>query len=240
MGVPSEEWRLAIFLSMYGRIEYGTEDYFRSILKEGMNVVDVGANLGIYTLHALAAKCFVYSYEPTPKIFKILLDNIGINGFEPEGKAAAYNLAVSDVEGEMKFAVYDNLFQNNTFFPINAGDKTIDVRTVSLDNHLSHLAHIDVVKIDVEGAEQLVLKGMKKIISNNPEIKIIMEFAPVHIKRAGSEPLDFISDIRGMGLDIHLIDEDSGEIREISDEELCGVYSANVLLRNSLREKVRR
>ncbi len=230
MGVPSEEWRLAIFLSLYGRFEFGTEDFFVSILKEGMNVVDVGANLGIYTLHALAAKCFVYSYEPTPRIFKILEDNIGINGFEPEGRATVYNLAVSDVEGEMKLAVYDNINGHNTFFPDNAGDQTIEVKTVSLDNHLSHLDHIDVVKIDVEGAEQWVLKGMKRIISNNPEIMIIMEFAPVHIKRSGSDPSDFVQDIRNMGLEIHLIDEESGKIRDISDEELCGVYSANVLL----------
>jgi FkbM family methyltransferase len=230
MGVPSEEWRLAIFLSIYGRFEFGTEDFFVSILKEGMNVVDVGANLGIYTLHALASKCFVYSYEPTPRIFKILQDNIGINGFEPEGRATVYNLAVSDVEGAMKLAVYDNINGHNTFFPDNADDQTIEVKTVSLDHHLSHLEHIDVVKIDVEGAEQWVLKGMKRIILNNPEIKIIMEFAPVHIKRSGSDPSDFIREIRDMGLDIQLIDEETGKIRDISDDELCGVYSANVLL----------
>jgi hypothetical protein len=76
----------------------------------------------------------------------------------------------------------------------------------------------------------LVLKGMKRIISNNPEIKIIMEFAPEHIKRSGRMPLDFIHDIRSMGLDIQLIDKDSGVIHKVNDEELCEAYSANVLL----------
>ncbi len=230
IGVPSEEWRLVVFLSHYGRFEFGTENFFRSIVKEGMNVLDIGANLGIYTLHALAAGCNVYCYEPTPKIFKILLDNIGINGFEPSGRAYAYNLAVSDTEGEMKFAVYENLNGHNTFFPSEANDKTIQVKTVSLDQHLAHLSRVDVAKIDVEGAEHLVLKGMQGIIDNNPHIKIIMEFAPSHLKRAGKDPLEFIQQIRSMRLGIRLIDENSGEILEISDEELCKVYSANLLL----------
>jgi len=233
IGVPSEEWRLALFLSQYGRFEFGTEDFFRSILKEGMNVLDIGANLGIYTLHALAAGCHVYSYEPTPKVFNILLDNIGINGFEPTGRAQTYNLAVSDTEGEMKFAIYESLNGHNTFFPSDENDKTIQVKTVSLDNHLARLSHVDVAKIDVEGAEYLVLKGMRGIIARNPHLKIIMEFAPSHLKRAGKDPLDFIQQIRSMGLGIRLIDENSGEILEISDEDLCKVFSANVLLEKS-------
>lgn len=233
IGVPSEEWRLALFLSQYGRFEFGTEDFFRSIIKEGMNVLDIGANLGIYTLHALAAGCHVYSYEPTPKVFKILLDNIAINGYEPSGRAHTYNLAVSDTQGEMKFAVYEDLNGHNTFFASDANDKTIQVQTVSLDHHLAHLSHVDVAKIDVEGAEHLVLKGMEGIIARNPHLKIIMEFAPSHLKRAGKDLLEFIQQIRFMGLGIHLIEENSGEILEIGDEDLCNVYSANLLLEKS-------
>ena len=233
IGVPSEEWRLAVFLSIYGRFEFGSEDYFCSILKAEMNVVDVGANLGIYTLHALKAGCQVFAYEPTPRVYNILLDNIGINGFEPTGRANVYNLAVSNVEGKAKFAIYENRNGHNSFYANNNEDKMIEVKTVVLDDHLAKITHIDVVKIDVEGAEPLVLEGMKGIITKNPNIKILMEFAPVHLRRGGKDPLDFIGDIRAMGLDIRLIHEDSGEILEISDEALCAVYSANVLLMRS-------
>jgi len=233
IGVPSEEWHLAVFLNQYGRFEFGTEDFFRSILREGMNVLDIGANLGIYSLHALAAGCHVYAYEPTPKVFDILIDNIGVNGFEPAGRAHLYRLAVSDTEGEVEFAVYENRNGHNTFYPTDATDKRIQVKTVTLDKHLAHLTHVDVAKIDVEGAEPLVLKGMQGIIANNPGIKIIMEFAPSHLQRAGQAPLDFIRAIRAMGLRIRLIDEESGELREIHDDDLCAVYSANVLLEKS-------
>jgi FkbM family methyltransferase len=229
-GVPSEEWRLALFLNTYGFFEPGTEKYFRSILREGMNILDIGANLGIYTLHALAAGCHVYSYEPTPNIFNILLDNIGINGFEPSGRAKAYNLAVSDVEGEMEFAIYANISGHNSFYASNDNDRRIKVKTICLDHHLSHLTHVDVVKIDVEGAEPLVLKGMKEIIEKNPAIKIIVEFGPSNLKRGGHDPLEFLTTIRRMGLDILKINEETGELQKISDPDLCAVYSANVLL----------
>ena len=233
-GVPSEEWRLAVYLSSGGTFEPGTEKYFRSILKEGMQVLDIGANLGIYTLHALAAGCHVYSYEPTPRIYKILLDNIGINGFEPTGRAHVYNLAVSDIEGEVEFAIFDiNEHQNNSIFKKNMNDKTIKVKTVSLDKHLNSVTRIDVVKIDVEGAEPLVLKGMRKIIANNPDIKIIMEFAPSNLKRGGVEPANFIKTIRTMDLDIHVIDTQSGDIFDISNDELCQAFSVNVLLQRT-------
>jgi FkbM family methyltransferase len=231
IGVPSEEWRLAVFLSMNGFFELGTEKYFRSILKEGLNVIDVGAYLGIYTLHALAAGCCVYSYEPTPKICDILVDNVGVNGFEPTHRAHIYNLAVSDAEDKAKFSIIGNgVGQMNSLFAVNPDDKTIEVKTVNLDKHLVQLGHVDVVKIDAEGAEPQVMRGMAGIIEKNSGIKIIMEFAPAHLKRGGKEPLEFINDIRSMDLDIHLIHEESGEILDISDEALSEVFSVNVLL----------
>lgn len=230
-GVPSEEWRLAAYLNSGGTFEYGTEKYFCSILEKGMNVVDVGANLGIYTLHALAAGCNVYSYEPTPAIYKILVDNVGINGFEPTGRANIFNLAVTDIEGEVEFSVFGmNEHQNNSMFAKSKNDKRIKVKTVSLDNHVGNLPHIDVVKIDVEGAERLVIKGMKNIINNNPGIKIIMEFGPSNLLRGGTNPGKFIQAIRKLDLVIKSIDEGSGELMAISDDDLVNVFSRNILL----------
>lgn len=234
IGVPSEEWRLAVFLNTYGFFELGTEKYFRSIIKEGMNVIDVGAYLGIYTLHALKAGCQVYSYEPTPKIFDILVDNIGINGYEPTHRANIYNLAVCDKNGEASFSIIGNgMGQMNSLFASGPEDKAIKVKSVRLDDHLTMLDRVDIAKIDAEGAEPLVLKGMEGIIKKNPGIIIIMEFAPSHLKRGGKDPLAFITDIRALGMEIHLIHDESGEILDISDEDLCAVFSANVLLTRS-------
>jgi len=228
-GVPSEEWRLAKYLSQGGTFEPGTEKYFCSIIRNGMVVLDVGAYLGIYTLHALTAGCNVYSYEPTASIYKILSDNVGINGFEPTGRAHLYNLVVSDSEGEVDFALFSN-GQNNSIFTRDEENKSIRLRSVCLDTHLNKLDRVDVVKIDVEGAEPLVLRGMKGIIANNPQIKIIMEFAPSNLKRGGTDPKDFLTAIRAMKMSIHEINEGTGQVLNIEDDELCKAFSVNVLL----------
>lgn len=92
MGIPSEEWGLAMFLSLNGHFEPGTEKFFESIIKPGMSVVDIGANLGIFTLRALRGGCKVYAYEPTPSTYSILNQNIKANGYWESGRWNTFNL----------------------------------------------------------------------------------------------------------------------------------------------------
>lgn len=230
MGVPSEEWRLAMFLSLYGHFEPGTEKFFNTLLRKNMNVVDVGANLGIYTLHAGRAGCTVFSYEPTPTTFKLLQQNIAVNGFEAMGIIHPYNLAVAECEKEVVFTVCEGICGHNNMFESPDDKHNITVKAVALDNNLNEVQSIDVVKIDVEGAEPLVLRGMKDIIIRNPDIKIIMEFSPGNLIRAGVVPKDFIYEIRNGGLDIAWIDEETGTLTYRNDEDLMSVYSVNLFL----------
>jgi hypothetical protein len=64
-----------------------------------------------------------------------------------------------------------------------------------------------------------------------------MEFAPRHLKRGRQELLDFIYDIHSMGLEIHLIQAETGEILEIDNDALCAVFSVNVLLTKKVSNK---
>lgn len=230
LGVPSEEWRLAMYLNLNGHFEPGTERLFKRLLKEGMNVVDVGANLGIYTLYAAKAGCNVYCYEPTPSIYKLLLDNITVNGFAVTGRVHAYNLAVANDETKRLFSIEEGISgQSNNFFSTNV-HSSIMVEVVSLDHHLKQIQSVDVIKIDVEGAEFLVLQGMQELIKRSPNMKLIMEYAPEHLRRAGVLPEEFIETLRMQGFEIALIDESNGNIRLIRDEELWNVVSVNLLL----------
>jgi len=230
MGVPSEEWRLASYLSAFGYFELGTETLFKSLLKKDMNVLDIGANLGIFTLHAAKAGCNVYSYEPTPDIFKILKENIQLNGFAESNKVKSHNVAVGEKDGEATFVVYDDVSGHNTMFPNNKDGKKITVKVVSLDSHLPQGTPIDVVKIDVEGAEWLVLNGMKRIIAENPNIKIIMEYAAGHLKRANLDPDKLLSDIAEMGFEIYAIDDFTGELIKKTNDEIIEAPSNNLFL----------
>ncbi len=228
-GIPSEDHKLLIHL-IFGDPEPGLDRFLINNLKKGSTFVDIGAHIGMVTLRAallLGLEGKVYSFEPTPRIYKLLNSNIGINGFD--GIVESFQVAVSDKKGIAKFNLCD-IYGLNTLFPYENEGTLIEVETDSLDNILKYVNHIDMIKIDAEGAEPLILKGMEEIIIKNPEVVIIMEFGIGHFQRNGMDPVSFLKDIRNDGFKIYLIKEPTGEVLEISDEDLLKTYSENIIL----------
>jgi FkbM family methyltransferase len=233
MGFPAEEWRLAAYHVFHGQLERGLVQVFRTYVKKEMVVVDIGANVGTYTL--IAATLVgdggkVYSFEPTPRTYAILHDNVQINGLLESGRVVFSQIAVTDKKGKAQFAVYDRNCGHNTLFPNRDDRGLIEVDTDSLDDILIDVARVDVVKIDAEGAEPFVMRGMKSIISQNPNVTIFMEFAPIHLRRAAVDAKEFIKEIQGYGFSIQKIVEPSGDISPIGEQELLDSYSVNIML----------
>ena len=232
IGVPAAEWRVAAHLAFRGALEPGVTKLFQTLVKPGMVVVDVGANIGIYTLHAarlLAGRGKVHSFEPTPETVLILRDNIQVNGFLESGLVDIHPIALSDSGGEARLTVFPDNSGHNTLFWSDAA-AGISVKTAPLDEVLGPTARVDLVKIDTEGAEPLVLRGMRQIIAANPQIQIILEFAPSHLERAGVKPEDLLTDIRALGLRIYRIDDMTGDLAEVPESGPGPVFSANLYL----------
>lgn len=233
LGVPGEEWRLVAHLAFRGALEPGLLRVFRSLIKPGMVVADVGAHIGIFTLEAarlLAGRGQVYSFEPTPRTFAILRDNVQVNGFLESGIVVLRKAAVSDTQALATLGVYPENSGHNTLFPGSDCPASVEVQTTTLDEALATETHVDVVKIDAEGAEPLILRGMDRIIGSNPEIRILMEFAPVHLRRAGIEPGAFVEEIQSMSFQIARVHDTTGEPLPVSKEELLTACSLNLLL----------
>ncbi|MBC5647870.1 FkbM family methyltransferase [Christensenella tenuis] len=228
MGIPAEEWGWALSLSISGFFEYGTEKCFKEIVKPGMTVVDVGANMGIYTLHALSAGCRVYSFEPTPEIYQLLCKNTQANWFTDPEVVHLYNLAVSDRAGVVNFGKCKNVSGHNSMFPEDGSDEIIQVKTVALDEQLKEVGKIDVVKIDVEGAEPLVVKGMKEIIRRNPGMRVFLEFG-CHLKRAGVNEKSFLDELEEL-FQIELINDATGEKKRLERKYLPEEGTVNFLM----------
>lgn len=118
-------------------------------------VVDVGANIGYYTLLMAKQRAIVHSFEPEPKNFALLKKNVELNNFT---NVILYNKAVSNANGISKFVLSD--FDTGQH---KLGNSKLGTRTINVDTTTIELEHIDFAKIDVEGAELLVLKGMKTL-----------------------------------------------------------------------------
>ena len=238
MGVPAAEWRVAAHYAFRGVMEPGLYRLLQSHIKPGTVFVDIGANTGIYTL--LAARLSgefgtVYAFEPTPHTFAILKDNVQVNGFLERKGVVLHQLAVSDKSGTATLATYLDDSGQNTLFGDERDCVPIVVNTVSLDDALPDGTRVDIVKIDAEGSEPFILRGMKRIIAQNPHIHILMEFAPQNLTRAGLDPRGFLEEIRSMGFAILAVDGVTGELPWVPDTDLLTCFSAIISLKQSMQ-----
>ena len=138
-------------LSVGGVYEPMTTRIMKEIIKPGMDVVDIGANIGYFTL--LMAKLTgdngrVYAFEPEDKNFESLIRNIGLNGFK---NIVPYRFALSDESGEAK--LYISEYESGEHSMISQDDKStsVDIKTIKLDSAI--ITKVDLIKCDTEGNE---------------------------------------------------------------------------------------
>ena len=182
-------------LVISGYIEPFETEVFKSVVREGMTVLDIGANFGHYTL--LAARIVgnngkVYSFEPTPETFKLLYRNVRKYGFK---NALLINRAVSDLNGLSKFHVYKNFLHSNTLGNAPDASYCIIVPTISLDSFFGNGNVIDIIKMDIEGAETHALRGMHNLIKRSPDLVLLIEIAPKLLKGMDSSTEECIEEL---------------------------------------------
>ena len=233
LGVPSQEWRLGAYYALRGLPEPGMTRLFASFIQPGMVVVDIGAHIGIYTLFALrqlSGHGRLYSFEPTPKTFALLHDNVQVNGFLESGVVRLDHRAISDHAGTANFTAYPNNSGHNSLFSGSTPGESLTVETVTLDLALADEPKIDVIKIDAEGSEPFVLRGMAEILARNPGLRIFVEFAPEHLRRAGIEPLQWYKELSELGLRVQRVEDVSGDLLPVEADSLLNCISWNLLL----------
>jgi FkbM family methyltransferase len=150
-------------------------------VKKNDIVIDVGANIGYYTLLMAKNSASVFSYEPEPQNFDLLKKNVILNNFSSNVKL--YNKAVSNFYGHSKLVSTDGTMARHKLDKNRFGTKSIDVEVTKLE-----LDKIDFAKIDVEGTELLVLQGMKTLPN-----KMLIEFNSTNLKESGSNYEDFFN-----------------------------------------------
>jgi FkbM family methyltransferase len=139
LGIPEDEWRLAAYYAFRGVPEPGPVALFKKLVRRGLTVVDVGANIGIYSLHAariVGGEGRVHSFEPVPKIHQILRDNMQVNGFLETGTVEFHQMALGDWAGRSEFAVFPGNWGHSTLFPGDREADRIAVEVRSLDQML--------------------------------------------------------------------------------------------------------
>ncbi len=190
---PTDDLGLATFLAEGVTWEPETSNLLDLTLREGMTFVDVGANIGLHTLRgarAVGPSGVVFAFEPTPKVFQLLQRSVYLNGLGDICRCT--NLALSTSEGVATLHLSDVCGHNSLYQLAEKEEKSqLTVKTASFDAVLQEAPRIDVVKLDVEGAELDVLDGMKHLLAKHWNILLIVEYGVPHLERLGIGPAEW-------------------------------------------------
>lgn len=162
-----------------GTFENETIRIYRKLLKPGMTVFDVGANIGIFSLIAATKSGDtgkVYAFEPAERVYEQFQKNIQLNGFK---NIFLQQKGISNKTEVLSFHLCeDDAYNSFGEKPMRAVVRTIPVDVTSIDEFCfeKQIKKIDILKIDVEGAEYKVLEGGKNLLSRKEGPVIFCEY----------------------------------------------------------------
>src|SRR5882724_6907135 len=186
----------------------------RQILFPGAVVVDAGANIGIYS--EFLSRCVdttgvVHSFEPSPENFERLrsatqrLSNVRLS-----------QSAVGERSGNSELYLSDKLNVDHRAY-VAGGDshRTIPIKMVALDDYFKPGERVDLIKMDIQGYELHALRGANRVLVDNPDIMLLLEFWPYGLKQAGGNWVDLIA----------ALEQKDMIIRQVSSDGLIALHS---------------
>jgi FkbM family methyltransferase len=168
------------------------EEFYKHITDNNYNIVDIGAQSGLYTLYAkFLPTCNFYAFEPFPATFKLLNDNIELNNIK---NVKTYNIALSDKDEDT--VLYTSLSHNGLHTmgnnPLRFSDiNRINIKSSTLDNiFFNNDIKVDFIKIDTEGWEFNIIKGGINTIKKYRPI-IQLEWNETNMKQCNINSYEF-------------------------------------------------
>lgn len=195
-----------------GRFENEEIDFVKRYLIAGDVFLDIGANVGLFTVvgaSKVGPNGSVYSFEPVKKTFGRLSENIKLNNLD---NTKAYNVGLSNEDGELEMTTSADGFDAwNSFGKPSAGTSFIleKVPTFKLDSWIAdqNIGHISLAKIDVEGWEYNVMLGAESLFSSDAAPDLLIEFTEENCKNAGFSCAALYDILINYGYQMFLYDE---------------------------------
>ncbi len=233
---PAGQVAELLFTTDFERTEL---EQVRGYLKPGMVVLDIGANIGIYSLLAdkmVGSAGHVFAFEPSSDNYSRLLSNIKLN---MSSTITVSKIALADINDRTtKLRRDPGLGDSERYLDFQKGEKfkrgkeendsgdseTVHVTTLDkyLFENMPEPRRIDFIKMDVEGSELSVFKGAVQTLNKNQDVMIFFECAPLTCKRAGVSTEEVFDYLRSLGFEIYCWDKE------------CADWVSNPVLINSI------
>lgn len=200
-----DDWVIGSRIAKLNQYEPQIIEQFKNYCKPGMNVLDIGANIGVYTM--LAAKIVgpqgkVLAYEPYPTNCTLIRKSIQENQFT---NIQLFQNAVSNKE---EFIYLDSEPGGSNCMSIHGDSNYIPeliVQSVTVDNTIPKETKIDLIKIDIEGFEGIAIQGMMSTLASNRPI-LFMEFFPGMLEKFSKiNPLSYLKIFENLGYEFKII-----------------------------------
>ncbi|NJR39876.1 MAG: FkbM family methyltransferase [Leptolyngbyaceae cyanobacterium CSU_1_4] len=179
MYVNSQDISLAPHLILNGYWEPAVTFAFARSIQPGWNCIDVGANHGYFSLlmASLAGKTGkVLALEPNTNLVQLIQQTLTVNGLSENVTVSSQAAADTDGKSVTLAVPRGQIGGASIVRQVGIGEDAIATETVTLDRLTADWEHVDFIKIDTEGAEESVWRGMRQTVRRNPNIIIVLEF----------------------------------------------------------------
>jgi len=219
MFVDTRDVGLATHLLLDGFWEMWLTEALSAIVKPGMVVADIGANLGYYSLlmaELVGAAGTVHAFEPNPAVADLMWKSCDINGFGDRVRLHRDPLGCEDGK-PVALIVPANEPKNAHITPHLEAAGAIALTTRRFDA-IPDLLDVDVVKIDAEAAEYDIWRGMAgRLDKTNKPLTIFMEFASVRYEY----PRAFLAEVEAHGFPLAVVTLNDGVVRRSREQILA-------------------
>jgi FkbM family methyltransferase len=169
---------------------------FRAHLRSGARVLDLGANIGWFSVQAVLAGCEVHAFEPVPEIAEVCERNVRRAEARSRGRCTVHRVAAGAARSKARIALHAANFGDNRVveaggaFPADmAAAREIEIEVAPVDELVR--GPFRFVKIDTQGSEWFALQGMERALAESPELALLMEFWPYALR--GAKPEDLLA-----------------------------------------------
>lgn len=206
--VSNKDSALGLYLRLKGEFEPLQTKLFLNSIKKGQTVLDIGANVGYYTVLAsklVGEKGKVYAFEPDLRNFKLLQKNIKLNNCQ---NVFPYKIGLADQDKIAKL-LSDKANPGESRLAVTKDEKAISqkikITTLNKFASLKRIKRFDVIKIDIEGAEIKALKGAQEALSKIKKVTLFIECNTRALERFSNSYQDLITILNQLGFDIETI-----------------------------------
>lgn len=217
-------------LLFFGIFEPYETSLFLEALTSDMTVVDIGANIGYYTILAaekIGPAGHIIAFEPEPQNFSLLKKNVTVNDVK---NASLFQKAVSDRESKIKlYLAAENMGDHRIYDPSGTRE-FVEIEAIVLDDFLeSHGLKPDIIKMDIQGAELKAFEGMRRTLAEAKTLTLFTEYWPSQIEEFGGDPRKFLEGLVELGFHLSVIDEHQRSVQDKNVDEIirmCGSSDA--------------